>query len=504
MKFFSVAQGARRTIWAVLGCSVVALWAVLTPRTQSAQAIVNVSSVSQLQSAVANLTSGVTIRLAPGRYALTQELTISNGVRNVALVGATGNRDDVVIVGRGMNTSGVNIPIKVANAQDVRIADLSVGEAFFHPIQLQGEQGADRVHISNVRLFDAGQQFLKSTVSFQAPNGVDDVIVENSLIEYTVIGPAHGYTNGIDVHHGANWIIRRNVFRNIHVPAGAPVRKGPAVLMWSGSRNSIVQGNLFINCERAIVFGLDPQPEFPNSHSGGLIYNNIIYRTEPINADAGISIWDSPGTRVYHNTVIQNGTYPAAIEYRFPSTTGVEIVNNLTDGVILQRDNASGVVSNNYTQASAGMFVNAAAADLHLAPSAIAAIDQAVTIGSILDDFDGDGRPSGVASDLGADERAVVTGEPTSGVPGTLRAEVTERTVLLSWTRQSAGETEYIVERASAWRGEYQVIARLPPDASSYADAGVERGVYRYRVRAFSANTGQFSPYSNTVILGVR
>ena len=133
------------------------------------------------------------IRIAAGRYALTQQLRIRNGVTNVAIVGATGNRDDVVIVGSGMNTPGVNIAIKVENAQDVRIADLSVGEAFWHPIQLQGEQGAERVRVSNVRLFDAGQQFLKSTVDYSAAlNGVDDVIVENSLIEFTVIGPPRG------------------------------------------------------------------------------------------------------------------------------------------------------------------------------------------------------------------------------------------------------------------------------------------------------------------------
>ena len=124
------------------------------------------------------------------------------------------------------------------------------------PSSFKGEQGAERVHVSNVRLFDAGQQFLKSTVDYAAAlNGVDDVIVENSLIEFTVIGPPDGYTEGIDVHHGANWIIRNNVFRNFRVPAGATYVNRPGVLMWGGSRNTTVYGNTFINCERAIIFG---------------------------------------------------------------------------------------------------------------------------------------------------------------------------------------------------------------------------------------------------------
>jgi PKD repeat protein len=375
-------------------------------------AIIDVSTVAQLQSAVANLTSGTTIRIAPGRYALTQELWVRNGVTNVALVGATGDRDDVVIVGTGMNTPGVNIALKISNAQDVRIADLSIGEAYWHPIQLQGEAGADRIHVSNVRLFDAGQQFLKSTVDSQAPNGVDEVIVEYSLVEYTVIGPAHGYTEGIDVHHGANWVIRHNVFRNIHVPATAPDKYRPAVLMWSGSRDTIVHSNTFINCERAIIFGLGPKPPFPYSHSGGLIYNNVIYRDQPVNADAGISIWDSPGTRVYHNTVIQNGTYPNAIEYRFASTTNVEIINNLTDGAIARRDDAQAVVSNNFTAATHAMFVNAPLADLHLMATATAALDKGMAIPAVTTDWDGEPRPAGAAPDLGADERHVMTNLP--------------------------------------------------------------------------------------------
>jgi hypothetical protein len=477
--------------------------------------LVDVSTVPQLEAAIASLSSGQVIRVAAGRYALTQQLRIRNGVTNVALVGATGNRDDVVIVGSGMNTPGVNIAIKVENAQDVRIADLSVGEAYWHPIQLQGEQGAERVHVSNVRLFDAGQQFLKSTVDFSANplNGVDDVVVERSLIEYTTIGPPEGYTQGIDAHHAANWIIRNNVFRNIRVPPGATYLNRPGILMWSGSRNTTVSGNLFLNCERGIVFGQGGQEHLGNSHSGGLIINNIIYRTEPQHADAGISVWDSPGTRVYHNTVIQNGTYPAAIEYRFASTTGVEIVNNLTDGLILQRDNASAVVTNNFTAASLAMFVNPAAADLHLLQSATAAIDQGTVSIGFWTDWDGETRPSGAAPDLGADEWLGGAPPPpppppppaiTLAAPTDFRAVVTGNTVQLTWTDGSTGETEYIVERALEKRDGFAIRARLGPDATGYLDTGLTRGFHRYRVRTFSAETGQFSAYSNTVQVRVR
>ena len=375
--------------------------------------VVNVSTVAALESAVNTLTSGTTILVAPGTYQLTQTLRIRNGVVNVALRGATGNRDHVVIRANGMNTPGVDIALKVENAQDVLIADLSIGDVFNHPIQLQGEQGAERVRMYNLRLFDAGQQFVKSTVDFSNPNGVDDSIVEYSLIEFTSIGPPEGYTEGVDVHFGANWIIRYNLFRNIRVPPGAPFVNRPGVLMWSGSSNSIVHSNVFINCERGIIFGLDPQLQFGHSHFGGMIYNNFIYRDDPVNADAGISVWDSPGTKVFHNTVIQNGTYPDAIEYRFPGTTGVEIVNNLTDGNITQRDGASGSVYSNFTGATPAYFVNAAIGDLHLTAAATQALDVGVYVPLILTDWDGEPRPAGAASDIGADE--VQAGPPPGG-----------------------------------------------------------------------------------------
>jgi hypothetical protein len=462
--------------------------------------IVDVSTVAQLQSAIANLTSGTEVVIAPGTYRLTSELRIRNGVTNVTVRGATGNRDDVKILGSGMKVPGVNIALKVENAQDVRIADLSIGEAYWHPIQLQGEAGAERVHISNVRVFDAGQQFVKSTVDSTNPNGVNDVIVEDSLIEYTVIGPDHGYTEGIDVHHGARWIIRRNLFRNIHVPATAADKLRPAILMWSGSRDTQVYGNSFINCERAIIFGLGPKPPYQFSHSGGVIYNNFIYRTEPVNADAGISIWDSPGTRVYHNTVIQNGTYPNAIEYRFATTTGVEIVNNLTDGAIRQRDGAQASVFANYTAATPAMFVNHAAGDLHLAATATLAIDQGANLADVGTDFDGDSRPAGLASDLGADER---TSAPVAlAAPTNLTASVSARAVTLTWTDNASGETEYVVERASGKKS-FSVIARLAADATAFVDASAPKGVVRYRVRA-QAGGNMFSSYSDVVEIRVR
>jgi hypothetical protein len=356
---------------------------------------VTVASVAQLHAAVDALTSGTTIVVQPGVYWLSRDLRIGNGVTNIAVQGATGNRDDVVILGSGMGVKGVDVAFRIEDAQDIRIAGLSLGQLDAHAILIHGEAGADRVQVRNVRLFDVGQQFIRSTVNSQLPNGADDVLVEGSLIEYTTSGPRNRAVAGIEVSYGAGWTVRRNVFRNIG---------GPAILMESGSSGTIVERNSFVDCERAVMFGLGPQAGYSHSHHGGEIVNNFVYRTQRVNADVGIGVWDSPGTRVSHNTVIQNGTYANAIEYRYTSSTGVRIINNLTDGAIVERDGAQAMTVGNYTQAGSALFVNAAAGDFHLVSTATAAIDRGLLLEDVTVDWDGQRRPNGLSPDIGADE----------------------------------------------------------------------------------------------------
>jgi hypothetical protein len=370
------------------------------------------------------LTSDTTIVLRPGVYQLRTPLriglsrTVGRPISNITIRGATGNRDDVVIKGGGMSGNVGQLGFQVLNAQDVTIADLSIGEVAMHAVQMQGQQGADRIHLYNLHLFDTGQQFVKGDAGYNAaepPDGVDRGLVEYSLIEYTNIGPKSGYTNGIDIHRGTDWIIRYNVFKNIRVPANAPRLLGPAVLMWSQSENSATYDNVFWNCERAIAYGLGPQPDkrgVEHSHIGGVIYNNFIYRAADVPGDAGISAWDAPSVRIAHNTVIQNGTYANAIEYRFPGTANAAIVNNLTDGEIARRTDAQAFVAGNYTSATRRLFRSPETGDLHLLPTAREAIDAGVALDDFPTDWDGEHRPSNGQRDVGADELVAFPGRP--------------------------------------------------------------------------------------------
>jgi Big-like domain-containing protein len=382
--------------------------------------VVRVSTEAELQSAIQNLTSNMTVLIAPGTYRLSSTLHIGNRpLTDVALRGATDRRDDVVLLGPGITNasygaapSGIWVGNGVAR---VLIANLTVREFYYHPIILNA--GVQSPHLYNVRLAEGGQQLLKSNPD-SAGRGNDDGLVEYSIFEFNDTSRDY-YTNGVDVLGGARWIIRHNLFRNIRAPLGQLA--GPSILLWRGSRDTVVEGNTFVNCQREVALGLDPWT--PNDHSGGVIRNNFIYRESSVAGDAGISVFDSPGTQVVHNTVLTSGTYQNAIEYRFPDTTGVLIANNLVDAAIRSRDGAVAMLENNITNATRTMFTNSYAGDLHLVPTATGVIDK-VTGAYATTDWDGQRRPFGVAADIGADEAAaLITNTPptvtiTSPKPG--------------------------------------------------------------------------------------
>ena len=402
-----VSQGAAITALSILLCSIGVEASAkparpAPPLPAPTGRVVNVATDSELQAAVRALTSDTTIVIAPGKYVLSRTLYVRGALKNVAIRGASDNADDVVLVGRGMTQTNYGlVPYGIWTGDGVdgiTIANLTIREFYFHPIILNG--GTQRPHIYNVHLVDAGEQFIKSNPD-SAGVGAAQGVLEYSVIEFT--GTArNNYPKGIDVHGGTNWIIRHNLFRNIVGPGGSVA--GPGVLVWRGSSHTLTEGNTFINCSRGISYGADDK--VAPSHRGGIIRNNMIYRSSAQPGDVGIILSASPDTRVLNNTIVLSKTYPRPIEYRYAGTQRVVIANNLVDGAIQARDGATALLVKNLTTAAAPMFVDAASGDLHLASGATAAIDQGDATVGIADDWDGDSRPAGAGIDIGADERS--------------------------------------------------------------------------------------------------
>jgi hypothetical protein len=300
-----------------------------------------------------------------------------------------------------------------SNSRHTVIAHLTIRDTYDNSIVFNAEAQSPRVY--SVKLLNTGSQFIKANPTDIAQGvGVDNGVVEYSSFEYTAgppatdHGPGLGYTNGLSLHAADNWTIRGNRFTNFHMPDTYRWLWNPVVLVWNHSSNTLTENNVFINVDRAIAYGL--QDTGGSDHQGGTIRNNFIYlepglmsASRKAGSDAQIIVWDSPSTKVYHNTILTNGNVFRSIEFRF-STAGAEVRNNLADAPIGSRDGATFGQSGNLLTATAGLFVDLAAADLHLRSTATAAIDQAPTLVGVTHDIDGHVRPYGSAYDIGADE----------------------------------------------------------------------------------------------------
>jgi hypothetical protein len=376
--------------------------------------LVNVSAEPQLQTAMGNLRNGDTIILADGTYNLTSSLYI-NGRNDVTIRGTAGSTN-VVLVGKGMdNTNYGNVPFGIwSNGTNTTIAHLTIRDTWDNEIIFN--PGAQSPHVYCVRLINAGSQFIKSNpTDVNAGFGVNNGVVVYCWFEYTGSPPGDhgsgvGYFNGISAHAAQNWIVRGSLFKNLHNPDSAAYLWNPAVLFWRHSSGTITEQNTFFNVDRAVAYGLDnTTPYF--DHAGGTIRNNFVCLTPGLmsasrkaSSDGSIIAWNSPGTQIDHNTALLNSNEFYAVEFRFATTTNATARNNLADAPIHLRDSANALLSSNLVNATPAIFVNASVADLHLLPGATNAIDQAPTLGSVTNDFDGERRPRGARSDIGADE----------------------------------------------------------------------------------------------------
>ena len=364
------------------------------PCTDTLGLILNVSTTEELGSAFhsANNSGGnMTILIADGTYPIASTasypyLTASN----LIIRSESGNRDAVILTGQGMQDVAPNTEIGISLVGDnITIADLTIREVGNHGISMN----SDHHLIHNVRIQNTFEQMIKGT---SAGDGADNCIVQCSLFEYPDGRGPQFYIGGLDIHQGDNWIVRDNVFRNIASPSGSLAEH--AVHFWNNSSNNTVERNLMYNCDRGIGFGLGNSP-----NDGGIIRNNMITNdgTSPFN-DVGIGLESSPHTKVYNNSIYIS--YPNVIEYRFEETFNVDIQNNITNQSISSRNNGTGNIENNITDAVEDWFVNVSSGNLRLADTVLFIVDQGVVLEEIFDDIDKSPRPLGESIDLGAHE----------------------------------------------------------------------------------------------------
>jgi hypothetical protein len=390
--------------------------------------VITVSTVPELVSAVNHASSGETIAILDGVYEM-DGAYLRMDIPGVTLRSASGIRDAVVLDGNYLTTEIIQIV-----ASNVTVADLTLREAYYHPIHVSTNADLDPVVdvtgtlIYNVYIIDPRQQGIKinPNPALNATAFADDGVIACSHIELTDEGRTHVsgcYTGGIDAHQAQGWTIRDNLIEGFWCPTGLSEH---AIHMWRSCKDTLILRNDLRNNARGVGLGLTTTgsgyrtyPGFtcPDASGyvddyGGSVVNNVISAFDSglfasqSGFDCGICFWNACDSRAYHNTIFtaNPGATFSGIEWRFPNTTA-EIYNNLSNEVMWGRENATGILGGNETGAAESWFVNPAGFDFHLKLSAVLAIDQGVGLAGVTEDYEGDPRPSGGGYDIGADER---------------------------------------------------------------------------------------------------
>ncbi len=390
-------------------------------------------STSTLRQVVSGAQSGDTIVLEDGTYTFEEAGAGSyTGLyfttSNITMRSASGDASKVIL-DSAYSDHGDETGVISIDASGIVLADFSVKRSIFHLVHLWKD--ADDAILHNLRLIDGGQQFLKSS---PGSGTVDNL--ELSCSEFIMSsagrdnvwgygsqdGGTRCYTGGVDSHNGRNWEVHDNRFEGIYCDASGVARPAHgkkaanrngmtyqgglsehAIHMWDseqGSSHTIVR-NQIINCARGIGLGLQ------DDVYGGLIANNMVFSEHAASGehDVAISIMRGHSTVVANNSIYYASaqSYSDAIEYRWDSSTGLRILNNLSNRQLKARDGATASLSTNVVDAAGSWFVDGLGGDLHLSDCNLAAVaGTGQALAEVADDFDLESREGTI--DIGADQ----------------------------------------------------------------------------------------------------
>ena len=267
----------------------------------------------------------------------------------------------------------------------------------------------------------------------------DDLLIEDNEMSRSVA--EHGIYVG---NSGDRPVIRRNhVWGNsgngIHMN-GDLSQGGDGVISGAVVEANVIHGN-----GRTGGSGING-----DGVQSSRIVNNVVYD----NHASGVSLYQIDGGQPSRNNLVAHNTLVQAADGRWAvniqdGATGNQVVNNILltlhtfrGAIDISADSLSGFVSDSnavtgrftmdggnsvltlaawrqatgqdlhsFTSTPAALFVDTAAGDYHLRADAPAR-DTALTATDVTTDFEGLARPSGPASDIGADEYHVVTLPP--------------------------------------------------------------------------------------------
>ncbi len=369
-----------------------------------------------IQNAINSATGAKTIYLATGTYSVgTSYINVTKP--NITIRSVTGNQNDVVIQGTGMQSLGTTYHgIAILNRK-CTIADLTIKDIDCHPIDINfwyQTGNIDSVMLHNLHIIDGGQQLVKMSYSGLPTQAGDNGIIECCTIEYSTSLPGNqSYTNGIDLHYAHNWIIRDNIIRNIKHGPSTTTDAGPAILFFKQGADPLIERNKIINCDEGISLG--NWADSPNvSCTRGIVRNNIVRGYT--NSRCGLLAVLCPSATIINNSVYSPGGVAttqqvASIEVTGTLTANCLLQNNLCDeGIFLNTAPAPIQVTNNYS-ATPAYFTSTLTTSANLLKLAATAPAPSINAGTAsakrLTDFECQGMNGNY--DIGADELNGIT-----------------------------------------------------------------------------------------------
>ncbi|WNG48584.1 PE-PGRS family protein [Archangium minus] len=408
----------------------ISLLVLLLVSSTSLAAVKNVSTVTELQSALASAKAGDEIVLADGTYAINTNLNCAaDGTASQSIIVRAANRHAALIrfnATEGFKVSGRYWVFDGLTIEGVCAQDANCEHAF----HVTGH--AENFVLRNSRVRDFNAQ-LKVNATKNS-SGVYEIphrgLIENNEVYDTRTRNTTTPVTKLNIDTGDDWVVRDNY---IHDFSKANNGISYGAFMKSGGKRGVFERNRVIctkdapagNTRIGLSFGgggtgnaycapaFDASVPCNPEHSDGILRNNVIINC----SDVGIYLNKAANTKVLFNTLIAT----TGVDFRYASSTG-EAHGNVLSSVIRTRDGAAftaGTNLMNVTSANWDAWYEAPmAGDLRIQGNVSHLIGGAAARPTVKDDHCARPRPSSGAYTLGALEHSLGdcgTGTPSDG-----------------------------------------------------------------------------------------
>ena len=347
---------------ALVSCAIVAI-ATFVAGVASARTV-NVSTATELTTAISAAAAGDEIVLAAGTYHLTGASCSASGTAAAPIVVRSATPLAAKIEFDALEGFHVTAPNWHFEGLDIKgvCADDNNCEHAFH---VTG--AASGFVMRGNRVFDFNAQL---KVNADKDSSGKWITPDNGLVEGNEIGDSHPRATSnpvtkLNIDTVSNWIVRANYLHDGHKNGGDGVSYQS--FMKGGGKNGLYERNLVI-CARddasggtriGLSFGgggtapqfcepaFDPAVPCVPEHTSGVMRNNVIVNC----SDVGIYLNQSKDTKVLYNTLVAT----SGIDFRFASTSG-EADGNVMAGKIRTRDGGAFTAGLNLTDLTAAQF----------------------------------------------------------------------------------------------------------------------------------------------------